>query len=711
MSYIINKYNGEQLIVLEDGTIDTTTSLSLVGRNYVGYGEIQNENFVFLLENFSNNLPPSSPMIGQAWYDSSKNVLKTYDGIKWNPVGSALIEDTAPIDPTEGALWLKTGTKQLFVFYLGEWRLVGPEGVAGFGETRTISTTLLDVAGQEHPVILFTVDNIVIAITSSYAFTINESNAIPGFLDLIIGTTYSTIAVVKGNLDGNAFSATRLQSTRKINGIGFNGTSDINIKSSTTYPLIKGSYITGETFDGSSETTWSVDASSSNTIGKVVARDSQGNFEANIISADLNGNVNSTVGTSKFNVVEAKLFVGETLTGNALTATKLQTPRKINGVDFDGSADITVSAAAGTLTGTSINPTVEFSSLKQVGILNNLRVSSNGIIVGNDEQFKMFVDGNKPVIRSSVDSQGIALQISNSSYIATTPTVEFLTSGQALSEGGAEIPAITRTSAGEVNLGLPSKPWNNLFVNGLVGESVNVSKIKSASGTVIAEASVVITGNLTVEGTVTTINSNDVSIEDRSLTLANGASTPAQADGAGIIIDGTFADGELLGVNASMLYSSTNSRWVFNRDVFAGSNDFVTNGYFRGVATSAQYADLAECYVADKAYEPGTVLELGGENEVTEASNETSRIIGVVSTNPAYLMNSECKGEFVVSVALQGRIPCKVIGPIKKGDMLVSAGNGKAKSSQSPSIGTVIGKSMQDFNEKEGVIEVIVGRI
>ena len=65
MPYIINRYNGQELVVLEDGTLDTTTSLSLVGRNYVGYGEVQNENFVYLLENFSNNKPPQGPVSGQ----------------------------------------------------------------------------------------------------------------------------------------------------------------------------------------------------------------------------------------------------------------------------------------------------------------------------------------------------------------------------------------------------------------------------------------------------------------------------------------------------------------------------------------------------------------------------------------------------------------------------------------------------------------------
>jgi hypothetical protein len=132
---------------------------------------------------------------------------------------------------------------------------------------------------------------------------------------------------------------------------------------------------------------------------------------------------------------------------------------------------------------------------------------------------------------------------------------------------------------------------------------------------------------------------------------------------------------------------------------------------FNGVATSAQYADLAENYVADTEYRPGTVLEFGGEFEVTLAEDGTNRVAGVVTTNPAYLMNSKCEGTYVVAIALQGRTPCKVRGHVRKGDMLMSGGNGFARRAQSPQMGTIIGKALSDFNGVEGVIEVAVGRL
>jgi hypothetical protein len=130
-----------------------------------------------------------------------------------------------------------------------------------------------------------------------------------------------------------------------------------------------------------------------------------------------------------------------------------------------------------------------------------------------------------------------------------------------------------------------------------------------------------------------------------------------------------------------------------------------------GSTLEATYADLAEKYVSDSQYVPGTVVEFGGEHEVTVASEFTARVAGIVSTNAAYIMNGECSGEFVVTVALQGRVPCWVMGPVRKGDMMVSAGNGRARACERPEMGTVIGKALQNFTGGTGVIEVVVGRI
>ena len=132
-------------------------------------------------------------------------------------------------------------------------------------------------------------------------------------------------------------------------------------------------------------------------------------------------------------------------------------------------------------------------------------------------------------------------------------------------------------------------------------------------------------------------------------------------------------------------------------------------------ATNAQYADIAERYLADAIYKPGTVLIFGGSAEVTLAMSDMSnKVAGVVTTNPAYLMNSRLEGTFTVDLALQGRVPTKVIGPVGKGDMMVTAGNGLARAEQNPRIGTVIGKSLEDFtatpDNLTSIVEVVIGK-
>jgi hypothetical protein len=129
-------------------------------------------------------------------------------------------------------------------------------------------------------------------------------------------------------------------------------------------------------------------------------------------------------------------------------------------------------------------------------------------------------------------------------------------------------------------------------------------------------------------------------------------------------------------------------------------------------ATTAQYADLAEYYAADAEYAPGTVLSFGGSQEVTITIGINDvKVAGVVSTNPAHAMNAGIEAEHTVALALSGRVPTLVVGTVKKGDMMVSAGGGRAKACATPSIGTVIGKAVQDHAGGQGVIEVVVGRL
>jgi len=184
------------------------------------------------------------------------------------------------------------------------------------------------------------------------------------------------------------------------------------------------------------------------------------------------------------------------------------------------------------------------------------------------------------------------------------------------------------------------------------------------------------------------------------LISATGAITGAAITGSSLTVStGTITGGNIVNANGNGIGNIGSSSVYFNT-VFAK-------------ATSAQYADLAENYRADAAYEPGTVLEFGGDEEVTISTTDSSkRVAGVVSTNPAYLMNAGLSGMHIASVALTGRVPVKVAGPVAKGDLMVSNGNGRARACMDavPVVGTIIGKSLENFTGGEGTIEVVIGK-
>ena len=195
-------------------------------------------------------------------------------------------------------------------------------------------------------------------------------------------------------------------------------------------------------------------------------------------------------------------------------------------------------------------------------------------------------------------------------------------------------------------------------------------------------------GSVALGGSVTLTNNGVVG-------LSNGGHITATGNAGG-----TFT----LGSDAT---NANTAGTIVARD---SSGNF-SAGTMSGTATVAQYADLAERYTSDAEYEPGTVLVFGGDKEVTQSTQPSDRrVAGVVSTNPAHLMNSVLEG---IDVALTGRVPCKVVGMVKKGDMMVTSHiPGVAMANNDPSIGTVIGKALEDYQSTEiGIIEVVVGRM
>lgn len=182
MAYTINHYNGTLLTTVADGTVDTSTDLTLIGKNYAGYGQAQNDNFVWLLENFADTRQPPNPIPGQIWYDSGHRKLKFYDGTTFRTTGGAEIGSTQPGGLTQGDFWFNTATNQLFAYTGSEFTLIGPQGVAGAGLTEMVSTTVTDSNGNSHAIIK-AVDNgqVIFTISADAQFTLGTLNTIAGF--------------------------------------------------------------------------------------------------------------------------------------------------------------------------------------------------------------------------------------------------------------------------------------------------------------------------------------------------------------------------------------------------------------------------------------------------------------------------------------------------------------------------------------------------
>jgi hypothetical protein len=285
--------------------------------------------------------------------------------------------------------------------------------------------------------------------------------------------------------------------------------------------------------------------------------------------------------------------------------------------------------------------------------------------------------------------------------------------------GVVQIPTTAYSVSGNV-LTFTEAPLSSDEIDArLLVTTSTVTAIQNVSGNAIIEAldsadTIQVTGNLLPAANVTynlgsdSVRWNDIYLANSTIYLGN-AQISANAT-AVTILDPAGNATVLGGTSASISVSEiikTGSNGVGN----IGSSTSAFNTVF-AKATSAQYADLAEMYEADADYEPGTVLCFGGAKEVTLCGQaDSTRVAGVVSTNPSYLMNSGQTGDCVVAVALTGRVPCRVTGTVRKGDLMVSTGDGRARANNAAAVGTVIGKALADFDGADGVIEVVVGRV
>jgi hypothetical protein len=179
MAYNVDSFSGDKTIVIEDGTIDSTFDIRLIGKNYAGYGEIQNENFLHLLENFAGLTPPPRPINGQIWYDNTAKRIKYYDASvqRWRGTGGIEVGTVPPINPAEGDLWWRTDLDQLFAWEGTGWLLVGPEAIQGFGKTKMVPLVVTDITGDTHAILAAYVDEeIMYVVSKDPEFILDESS-------------------------------------------------------------------------------------------------------------------------------------------------------------------------------------------------------------------------------------------------------------------------------------------------------------------------------------------------------------------------------------------------------------------------------------------------------------------------------------------------------------------------------------------------------
>jgi len=181
MSYTINKTNGTILTTMIDGTVDDTTDLTLIGRNYSGFGQMINQDLVYLLENFANTSEPSRPITGQLWFDttSGEDRLKVYSSSGWKSVAGTVISASEPLTLTAGDTWYDNNEQQFYVFDGLNPILIGPMWGKSQGITGTKAETILDSNGNYRNVLFLYVNSTLLGIFSSAEFT--PKTAITGF--------------------------------------------------------------------------------------------------------------------------------------------------------------------------------------------------------------------------------------------------------------------------------------------------------------------------------------------------------------------------------------------------------------------------------------------------------------------------------------------------------------------------------------------------
>jgi hypothetical protein len=593
MAYTITLTDGTVFATIADGTINTNSSMTLVGKNYAGYGDFLNENYIHLLESGSNTTAPSAPLTGQLWWDKTNSLLKVYNGSIFKTISAATSSSTAPVSNVTGDLWYDTTNAQLKVWTGSTFIVVGPAFSSSQGTSGAIPETITDSVGATKFITSIYVNNNRVAIAYDGAQFVPQSSLLSTFPIIYPGITLTTT--------NSAIFAGTANNASNLNSLPSSSFMRTNANTSTTGTLNVLNN-TGLTVGGTN----AISMSQSTNDGLIRSSISGANL---VIQSNVGGtifNVASALGTGVFAVSNAAT-VGTTLvvTGNASggninTAGLVSATGNVNGGNINGIALVTGAtvSATGNVNANNVSASNVITAGATISAAGNITAGSGAFFLGNGSQLT-----------------GLSAAISVTQIQNGTSQVQIGASG-----GNA---------------------------------------------------------NVTIGGT-----SNVVVFTNSTTFFAGNVSVP------GIEKTGSNAVGNI--------GSSSN---YFNR-VFA-------------TATTALYADVAERFEADELLAPGTVVELGGTKEITRAKNDlTETVFGVISTQPAYTMNGGAGDDTThPAVAMTGRVPVQVTGSVRKGDRLVSAGNGVARSAQ-PGEATafnVIGRALVDkLDPGQGAIEAIV---
>jgi hypothetical protein len=666
MSYNITKTDGSKLVTVEDGSVNAAAcDITLIGKNYSGYGQVVNQNLVKMLENFANIKQPSTPLIGQLWYDTVNKKLKIYTGSEFK--GLPVVE-SSQVEPTtlkQGDFWYNESQKKLYYFTGATFTLIGPQYSDLVGNSSVVPAVLKDTDGFSHYVLAHQVQNYsdpsridTVSITSFDPFTIDSSTPVDGFEvikqglniygtdnngissedstgSLLWGTSSDSLRL-GGYVSGDYVRRNdpRFESTLFINAAGGLAINSNNFK--IFIDEAAGAQLTSDLTQISFNAT--VGANTLYNVFNVNVEDGLAIHP----STDAGQTTNIGASSKRFNNVYANTFNGALIgdvTGNARTATSATTwitSRTLTlGGDLSGSVSINGSSNV------TLNATVVGASTATTA---QRWTSSRTLTLSGDLSGSVTFDGSTNMtLTATVGVNTIAL--------GTDTVGTYVARAQALGWG---------INDGSNNVGTPiTEVERGFFQFQLASTSTSIANtlvFRNASGNFAA---------------------NDITASS----ITAGSIVKSGTSGVGNIGSDSNKFGEIHAVT------------------------------FSGTATSAFYADLAEKYLPDANYEPGTVLMLGGTAEVTICNTyESEKVLGVVSTDPAYLMNSGLEGG--VAIALKGRVPVKVTGSISKGDILVSSnipGHAEARRyGHKTNPWAVIGQALQDFNGEAGLIEMFV---